>query len=896
MDSIALAAFTRVFMLGVKSWSALQTAGLAAGDLDRVKNALDRCASAAGAEQGVSDAAAGYVALVLAAFGRAFERYWTEMRGLQPRLRRFFEGAEHELEQEIAARLELTELVSPAVRDSAPDQPSLEMLTGNPLHSPYYRELWRAFADPALGAAGEAPLLDMDEGTARQFERHFLLAWWEARRSSAGRAIQDLVLGLAEDRARVVRELLLEDMASWCDRHVLGNVPRRRWKGAQPVPFLPLRHMYVEPDAQGAGAPTAPALATLHRWLEDGDAREHIAVVEAELGAGKSLTARMLACTLAEACLGGHGAAPGPRWWPVVVRCATDIPCASVDIASAMRRALKRQAEDAGVSLAAEDDALDTSGAGQRVLCILDGLDEMALGRQRLDELFRQLQAAAGESRRFLIFSRPGVLPRDRALRGVLALVLLPFRTRDQGGQPGGHVARWLRAWNEINQRPEPITAAHLAWHKLLNLAASPILLFMIVQTWDDWSLAEDATPSRATIYEAFFRALARGQHRRDRAEHGPIAEAAEHLRARLCEQGELPWEAESHEAMLWLMSRVAWEACRQARHRSADALSRRHVINLLHDELELEEDVADVVHVSLLLTLQADLHPSRHRVLFGHRSFREFLTARYWADRLKRIARVSERERLQHERALHGARLLVDGDASFELLMEMLSGEHDGPGHSPLVWSDELRGLVVSWAGDCFNDESQEFACERRSRTALRADQRAMLREAALAIGSSVPGSRGIAMQQRTVALRSMLAWFHAVGERARVVAGRARMADAWLCDVHLSRAVLASADLIHANLARASLIRANLFDAALIGADLSGANLSGADLSEANLDGACLAGATLTGADLRGASLAGARLAGADLIGASYDERTRWPEAFDPHAAGAVRRGARE
>ena len=59
----------------------------------------------------------------------------------------------------------------------------------------------------------------------------------------------------------------------------------------------------------------------------------------------------------------------------------------------------------------------------------------------------------------------------------------------------------------------------------------------------------------------------------------------------------------------------------------------------------------------------------------------------------------------------------------------------------------------------------------------------------------------------------------------------------------------------------------------------------LSGAKLNGAKLYGAYLNRAWLTGADLRGADLRDI-----DLTGAKYSANTKWPEGFDPKAAGAV------
>ena len=112
-------------------------------------------------------------------------------------------------------------------------------------------------------------------------------------------------------------------------------------------------------------------------------------------------------------------------------------------------------------------------------------------------------------------------------------------------------------------------------------------------------------------------------------------------------------------------------------------------------------------------------------------------------------------------------------------------------------------------------------------------------------------------------------------------------------------------------ANLRGAYLVRAPLFMADLRGADLRGANLRGA-----NLQGALLDDAQLQGTDLRGTGLSSSTVLisfplgegglpaysptgrnaisdvrrGANLTGTTYDAETKWPEGFDPEAAGAV------
>jgi uncharacterized protein YjbI with pentapeptide repeats len=99
-----------------------------------------------------------------------------------------------------------------------------------------------------------------------------------------------------------------------------------------------------------------------------------------------------------------------------------------------------------------------------------------------------------------------------------------------------------------------------------------------------------------------------------------------------------------------------------------------------------------------------------------------------------------------------------------------------------------------------------------------------------------------------------------------------------------HPERGVQApSVDLSNFNLASLNLKGANLS-----GANLSGANLSGANLTSANLECAVMEGANLSGANLSGANFVYARLYEAHLEGAKQNDKTLWPNGFDPVDAG--------
>jgi hypothetical protein len=105
---------------------------------------------------------------------------------------------------------------------------------------------------------------------------------------------------------------------------------------------------------------------------------------------------------------------------------------------------------------------------------------------------------------------------------------------------------------------------------------------------------------------------------------------------------------------------------------------------------------------------------------------------------------------------------------------------------------------------------------------------------------------------------------------------------------------------DLRKADLRNAKFKGARLYDAALQGARLRDADLQGARLDRAILQGARLDDAVLQGARLHDADLQGARLNGANfqeaqfdratLRGALADGTTKWPDGFDPSAAGVL------
>lgn len=102
----------------------------------------------------------------------------------------------------------------------------------------------------------------------------------------------------------------------------------------------------------------------------------------------------------------------------------------------------------------------------------------------------------------------------------------------------------------------------------------------------------------------------------------------------------------------------------------------------------------------------------------------------------------------------------------------------------------------------------------------------------------------------------------------------------------------LLAGASLAGRDLSGVDFSGTNLMRMDLQNVDMTEALLMGAELGNAILRGSNLVNADMTGARLQGADLSGAKLLGTILRDAGYDERTKWPDDFDPEAAGAVDR----
>jgi len=772
--------------------------------------------------------------------------------------------------------------------------------TEDPLRSPYYQALWQTLIDKSF----DPPLFDPQHKLL--FEQNFRLAYSVALASPTGQAVRRHLAGLEAERPKLLRMVLQSDLAGWDRRQVFGNV----MQPDEGRPDLPLGALYVEPMAQlqkQQSQPLTPVLSLLRKLLAD----HPIVAVSASMGLGKSLTARKLAAALAQEWLASPETSTEVTL-PIFVRCADALDAQNVqNLPQVVQRALQLHGRQLGFDLPLDDAALAPPPSSQSVLYILDGLDEVVLTDTQILDLFIHLDQKRSGKVRFLVLSRPQTLEPLRRpelqSRKIPMVALHPFTIEGKDCQ----AADWLTRWNQQVRAPQskaPILWPNVQSRKLTDLAQTPILLFMIAETWD---ALPDQTANQASLYEQFFQQLARGKHERDQgAQHKNISEASQPLVQRLIDRRFLPTEAKEPAAMLWLMGRIAWKHyCLEQRNES---LHKHHVVNILRDELRLREaseTAYQTIASGLMLALQADLLSEDPAILFGHKSFREFLVGRYWAGQLRRLFRASPQDQPSLWSPILEGRLLELEDRSVVFLCDILLREEVQPDtKQPTRVLEEL----MEWLEQQFQDSSQDFpdladldddAVQRYERSLFH-DRRAVFREAVLSIGSRLAerlGRPGLDAKDRYT-LRSLLSWcwmtrripvIHAPGLRhptadlggvdlqlanlcgahlQRANLGGAQLQQSHLQHAHLQHAHLSRADLRHANLSGAHLEYADLWNASLSQAvlqcaDLLEANLEQSDLQQANLAWANLARANLARANLVGANLVGAKLVGANL-----------------------------
>jgi uncharacterized protein YjbI with pentapeptide repeats len=690
-----------------------------------------------------------------------------------------------------------------------------------------------------------------------------MAAWSLNTSTGEGDEIERAVLGLGELDAVQLREQLVAELATWGGRHVFGNL--RAGAELQGMPWMSLEAVYVEPEVQWVQERTQRSGPTLKALWEI--VQEHpLTLVTADMGLGKTLTARMFVRERALDWLEAKDA-PGERWLPIYVRCADEMRAGHTELKNLVANAWVSQwKERSGKKMATDDARIGLPRNGARRLIVLDGLDEVNLSHDEVLRLFRRLYDECSETLRVVVFSRPGALPNARALpKEVITLEVQPF------DKP--RVNEWLARWGDLGQSgPSSVDAVNEP--TIQSLLPTPVLLFMLAWTWHQHG---GQLPGKAALYERFLRKVAQGKADHDRETHPVIFNASLDALARLKDEGHLAKEAAPEDAMLWMLGRVALEVHRREQQPKPGGFKRRDVENLLNDVLKLggDSDALGLISLACVLAMQADLRRDQPVLMFGHRSFQEFLVAWAWRAQLRRVAAKQDgREREEEEEVLEG--LLIQGreDKTIDFLLELVQSE-----------DATQRALLRKWARQMVHDlRVGPLTGKGAERRAADSDTRAPLALAAFAIGGTLSGEEGFVVQG-PLPLRRVLAWAWLTQREVRVIAPRvargederwglirANLSDADLSGANLSGADMYEANFSGANLSDALLARSRLAGANLLDANFSGANLSGAFLHSSNLSGADMSGSDMSDADFFDSNLSDADLSDANLSNVNF------------------------
>ncbi|MCP3057488.1 pentapeptide repeat-containing protein [Myxococcus sp. K38C18041901] len=759
--------------------------------------------------------------------------------------------------QTILKNLNITHITPGTMPSGTVELELIEGLTGNQLANPYYLALWNATFTTTNNCP---PPIEVKGFETLEFERNFLLAWEKALTSTPGTQLSNYLESLKRDyKPRLLQELLIIDMIDWENRHTFGGAKRGDARTNDPLPFMPLRDMYVEPLANSKSTPSSlaqPAISLILQTIT----HHKIAIIQADFGMGKSLTAKMLTQRLAKE----YRTTTSPSITsplPIHLRCVDDLS-PQATLSHAISRARKRHADSLGYSLKTSEPALLSPHKKQRTLFLIDGLDEISLGERGLESLFNQIKDEATDDHKFVVFTRPAAItPNSTTLKGIPIIELLPWNNTQ--------VEDWLSRWRKITPQETTPTQNDLKTQGLLELSRTPILLLLIAHTWV--SDRKDVTSSKAELYERFFQSIARGKCESDQDNHPAIHQASISLKLQLIEKSLIPRDATEPDAMLWLMSRSAWEDARLKQADRQSFLDKFEISKIIRNELDIRSNTPDIIEsiqMGLLLALQANLHSEQGgAMLFGHKSFREFLIARYWATCLKAIVRDTE-NRKPFERALLGARLLQLGDRSFDFLMEILNSapsERWSPGQ-PFNLSEQDRAALFRWAEKTFHQE--HLSSYDGQPLTVREDQSAWLREATLAIASHLKDTQGVTHRDE-LTLRSMYPWFFFEEELAIIRAPRARLPQARLSGIM----TFYSLDLSYAELPSAHISDSSHFRASFIGTNLHQAHLGNSNFRSSNFSNANLSDSSLRNSQVPDAKFQNANMANADLHGVDAD-----------------------
>jgi uncharacterized protein YjbI with pentapeptide repeats len=655
--------------------------------------------------------------------------------------------------------------------------------------------------------------------------------------------------------------------------------------------------------------------SAIRNWLQQEDKRDGLRIICGGPGCGKSSFTKMLAAELAER---------GDRvlWIPLHLLDPTK------DLVKALDELI-----DGNLDSLYPPNPLKKEQSQQRLLVILDGLDELAMQGKLATEVAQQfLQRVKEDLQRFnqsslrvqvLVSGRELVVQHlGEAKDSQQILHLLPYWLSKDDLKKDSYVDEqallkidqrhnWWRRYGELKQKNHQGLPEELAKIETLQeVTAQPLLNYLVALSYD----AGELDFSHKITLNQIYKDLLHRVYKREWAEiqHPTLKDLQI-----------------TEEQFMQAMAEIA-VACWHGNGRTTTVAEIEKYCQ--HSSIGSMLDVfktSGSQGVTQLLTAfyfrQQGVQGTDKTFEFTHKSFREYLTAKRVITEIEAIEEELGRYRnspgrgWNEQECLRRWAVLCGAEAMDHYLFDWLLGEIQlRTGEQIAKWQQLFCDLISYMVrqgmpmekldGLTFLQMSQQSrnaeeallvvlnACARVTKTISKikwekqesfGEWLSKLQWQRMDVGRTLTfdclsnldlancilicKDLGWANLQGANLVGAYLQWANLVG--ANLVGANLQGADlqgADLQEAYLRGADLQEVYLKRANLVGANLQRADLQRADLRGADLQRANLGGADLGGANLEGTNLEGTNLGGADLGGADLGGADLRGADLGGA--------------------------
>jgi hypothetical protein len=700
---------------------------------------------------------------------------------------------------------------------------------------------------------------------------------------------------------------------SWGKHHIFGE--NNLGTDYSITPRIPLNEIYVEPSAKEYRNDSG-ILETLNKLIDLEDTphsrpKHRCIVVAGDFGYGKSLSSKMFAIRRTHQYVNGET----PKC-VIRMNCAED--CKDGDsIMLAIQSALFHAGDRLGLNyskLHKVYDWSDPESENQKTIFIVDGLDEAPFTEEQLNIFFRGINSM-NRSWQFVVFTRSPILAKlDRELQKGLNVINIDKFNLEQ-------VDQWLQNWDKITGNK--IGLQDIEKLGLKEDICIPILLFMIAASWKD--ISKNGSSSKSDIYTKFFMNMARGKLENDEQNHPNIYNASKKLRD-ILRKGGIKYQLANHhqadetsQAMLWLMSRISWEYHCKWLSRSFgfgtvgtygkkiggrptydeffSVENIRNMLGNLEDYEEIGKVVPEIVS-GALLSIQANNLDTP--ILYGHKSFREYLVSHYWeSELLAWIENEDSNIHLEHPILQEDLMMPGLGTVPYDFLEEKISN-----------WSNNKKDLLCEKIQAYLSNNKMTLGCDW-----FMEDKGYLFKNVLFGLYGflkrpvenwkkiSNKTTKNIALQ-----LKLLIAWKNLVFRGFRVNARYLYLKEINLQGMQssvdfshsdLSNSFFAGALTTSSQFIKTILIHSNLTRCDLNQCDFSGANLEAAFLSRAdatncyfrgsNLRNANLVHALLVNADLTGASLEGADLYGADLSGAyttNFAPSNKYAGAYPPDA----------